>query len=397
MITTTTSLKPGREKSARNRHPWIFSGAISDIQGTPAYGDLVRVVDATGAFVAYGYHNAQSQIAIRLLEWNEAVVVDDDWWASRLAASIRHRDGSAQTRHTNALRLVYGEADRLPGLIVDRYAEHLVIQVLTAGIERIKPLIVEQLQALIQPAGIIERADEHSRRLEGLPPARGPIAGATPAGEIEIHEENLRFAVDLLRGQKTGFYLDQRDNRRLAAGYALDREVLDGFAYTGAFTVHALHGGAKSVTCVESSAPSIRALQQNLELNNMGHQPVESVCDNVFEVLRRYRDEGRAFDMVILDPPKLAPTRSHVEKALRSYKDLNLLAMKILRPDGILVTFSCSGGVTPLNFQTAVAWAAQDAGRDVQILQRLAQPGDHPVLLSFPESEYLKGLICRVV
>lgn len=397
MITATISLKPGREKSARNHHPWIFSGAIATVDGDPAYGDLVRVVDSKGAFVAYGYHNVRSQIALRLLEWEEGVAIDNDWWATRLAEAIRRRDAFTDTLHTNAVRLIHAEADRLPGLIVDRYANYLVVQVLTAGIDRIKPLIIEQLQSLVQPAGIVERADEHARRLEGLPPSRGPLAGPTPPADVEINEHDLRFVVDLLRGQKTGFYLDQRDNRQLAAGYARDGDVLDAFAYTGAFTVHALHAGAKSVTCIDSSAPSIRALRRNLELNNMGHQPVETVCDNVFDVLRQYRDSGRQFDLVILDPPKLAPTRSHVEKALRSYKDLNLLAMKILRPNGILVSFSCSGGVTPQSFQTAVAWAAQDAGRDVQILHRLTQAVDHPVLLSFPESEYLKGLICRVI
>jgi len=393
----TITVKSGREKSIRIRHPWVFSGAIDRVDGSITPGEVVRIEDQAGVFQAYGYFNPSSQIAARLLDWDENSSIDEAWWIHRLENSIHRRKDLIESGITNAVRLVHAEADGLPGLVVDRFDTVIVLQALTAGIDRVKPLITSHLGSMLKPSAIVERTDPQTSRLEGLPPSRGPISGSNPPVSITIQEFGRRFLVDVLRGQKTGFYLDQRDNRRIVAEFAHGRDVLDCFAYTGGFTVHALASCARSVTCVESSAPSVQLLRQNIDLNNEADKPVTLICDNVYEVLRRFRDESRRFDLVILDPPKLAPTRAHVDKALRSYKDLNLLAMKVLNPGGILATFSCSSGVTPGRFQNVVAWAALDAGRDVQVIRRLGQPSDHPVLLSFPESEYLKGLICRVI
>lgn len=394
---TIVTLKNGKEKPGRIHHPWVFSGAVERLSRAPSSGEIVEVQEHSGSFVAYGYYNPKSQIVARLLTWDQDDQINDEWWIRRLSESIARRADLLNNGTTNAVRLVHAEADGLPGLVVDKFNDFLVLQAQTAGIDRVKQLVTKYLQSHFSPACILERTDPHSRSLEGLPPARGPLEGPNPPMHITIEEYGRRFLVDVLRGQKTGFYLDQRENRRVVGTYAKDCDVLDCFAYTGGFTVHAMVNGAKTITSIESSAPSVQLMRQNIDLNCGSKKPITLICDNVFERLRTLRDEGRQFDMVILDPPKLAPTRAHVDKALRSYKDMNLLAMKLLRPNGILATFSCSSGVNPGRFQNVVSWAALDAGREVQVIQRLGQPSDHPVLLSFPESEYLKGLICRVV
>ena len=393
-------LRSGKDKAARHRHPWVFSGAIDRIGGEvkPAPGDIVRVTSAGGEFLAYGYYNHRSQIAVRLLEWDESMPVDTIWWRGKLKTAIAARRSLFSDPQTNAFRLVHAEADGLPGLVVDRYADYVVIQSQTAGIDAVKPLLIEELNDQLHSTGILERSEGSARELEGLADTRGVLSGTQPPALLEIVENGHRFLVDLSEGQKTGFYLDQRANRALVAAYARDRDVLDCFAYTGGFTVHALAAGARTVTDVDSSASALSLLKRNAELNAVdASDRVTTIEGNAFEVLRKFRDQGRSFDMVILDPPKLAANRSQLDKALRAYKDLNLLAMKLLRPDGILATFSCSGAVSVAAFQEAVAWAATDAARAVQVLHRLSQGPDHPILVSFPESEYLKGLLCRVV
>jgi 23S rRNA (cytosine1962-C5)-methyltransferase len=296
----------------------------------------------------------------------------------------------------SALRLVNAESDGLPGVIVDRYGEYLVCQFLSVGAEYWRREIVTLLADLMPFAGIYERSDVDVREKEGLPLATGVLAGSPPPDLIEIDEYGVRFAVDVRSGHKTGFYLDQRDNRALVAEYAEGREVLNGFAYTGAFGVWALRGGAVKVTNVESSAAALDLARRNVELNGFDAERVENVAGDVFHVLRQYRDARRQFDLIVLDPPKFADSRSQIEKASRGYKDINLLAFKLLRPGGLLFTFSCSGLVTPDLFQKIVAGAALDSGRDVQIVRRMTQAPDHPVALNFPEGEYLKGLVCRV-
>ncbi|MBI4773842.1 MAG: class I SAM-dependent rRNA methyltransferase [Deltaproteobacteria bacterium] len=390
-------LKPGREKSVRRRHPWIFSGAVSQTKGSPAPGSVVRVLDANGDFLAWGYYNGQSKIQVRLLEWSEDVRIDGTWWRRRLEDSILRRAALANRSDLDSYRLVNAEADLLPGLVVDRYGDFLVLQPLTAGIQRIKHELAECLDALLRPTGVYEKGDSWSLSLEGVDAESGVLRGEEPPDRVCICECGHRFWVDLKRGQKTGFFLDQRFNRDAVARYAQGKRVLDCFAYTGAFSVYAAAAGAVSVTRVEGSSEAFALSEENLRLNGLVSADRESCEGNAFEVLRGFRDRAHTFDMVVLDPPKFAHARSTIESAARGYKDINLLAIKLLLPEGILATFSCSGNVSADRFQRIVSEAATDAGRQVQVLDQLAHGPDHPTLLSFPESMYLKGLICRVL
>jgi 23S rRNA (cytosine1962-C5)-methyltransferase len=389
-------LKRGREKPVLNRHPWIFSGAIKNIEGECADGDIVTVVDSRGSFLAQGYLNRRSQITVRLLSWIEEETIDRSFFRHRLEQAITVRRPLQEDPATNAYRLVNAESDFLPGLVVDRYNEYLVIQFLTLGIERWKREIASLLGELLLSRGIYERSDVEVREKEGLPLATGLLAGQERPALVHIIENGHRFIVDIKRGQKTGFYLDQRENRQKLSRYCRGKTVLNCFAYTGAFAVYAAGAGAKKVVNVESSAEALKLAQRNMALNGFDGRDDEYVEGDVFQVLRQYREEGRSFDLIVLDPPKFAYSQAQVQAACRGYKDINLLAMQMLRPGGILFTFSCSGLVSPDLFQKVVFGASVDAGRDVQIIEKLTQGFDHPILLSFPESEYLKGFICRV-
>jgi 23S rRNA (cytosine1962-C5)-methyltransferase len=398
----TVVLKPGREKPVVNRHPWIFSGAVDRVEGAAENGDLVRVADHRGEFLATGYLNHRSQIIVRLLSWAPGEAVDSAFWQRCLQRAIAGRSRLAADATTNAYRLVYAEADGLPGLVVDRYGDWLVLQCLTLGMARRRDEIVTLLADLAfwsgvgqpSPAGIYARDDADVRRKEGLPLETGLLWGAEPPDRLEIVEHERRFLVDVRRGHKTGFYLDQRENRRRTAAYCAGADVLNAFAYTGGFGVYAGLAGARSVVNIDTSFEALTLAEENLALNGCPAQ--ELIAGDVFQVLRDYRDSGRAFDLVVLDPPKFATSQAQVMAASRGYKDVNLLAMQLLRPGGILVTFSCSGLVSADLFQKIVFGASVDAGRDVQILEPLVQAPDHPVLLTFPESAYLKGLLCRV-
>jgi 23S rRNA (cytosine1962-C5)-methyltransferase len=395
-LLTKVVLKRGREKPVLNRHPWIFSGAIKNIEGGCADGDIVTVVDSRGSFLAQGYLNRRSQITVRLLSWIEEETIDRGFFRHRLEQAIAVRRPLQEDPATNAYRLVNAESDFLPGLVVDRYNEYLVVQFLTLGMESWKGEIVSLLGELLPSRGIYERSDVEVREKEGLPPATGLLAGQERPALVHIIENGHRFIVDIKQGQKTGFYLDQRENRQKLARYGQDKTVLNGFAYTGAFAVYAAGVGARKVVNVESSSEALQLAQRNMALNGFGGRDDEYVEGDVFQALRQYRDEGRSFDLVVLDPPKFARSRSQVQAACRGYKDINLLAMQMLRPGGTLFTFSCSGLISPDLFQKVVFGASVDAGRDVQIVEKLTQGFDHPILLSFPESEYLKGFICRV-
>ncbi len=390
----TVILRPGREKAILNRHPWVFSGAVARIEGSVEDGDLVRVTDSRAGYLATGYLNRRSQIQVRLLTWDPSERVDAAFWHRRLERAIAGREGLSLKPATNAYRLVHAEADGLPGLVVDRYADWLVVQCLTVGMACRREEIVGLLAKLLRPAGIYGRDDAGVRAKEGLPLEAGPLWGHEPPDRLEIRENDLRFRVDLRRGHKTGFYLDQRESRARTAAYAVGARVLNAFAYSGAFGVYAARAGAKSVVNIDSSFQVLEWAEENVALNGCAEQ--EMIAGDAFQVLRGYREEGQSFDLVILDPPKFAASRGQVQGATRGYKDLNLLALQLLRPGGLLVTFSCSGLVSADLFQKIVFGASVDAGRDVQILERLAQGPDHPVLLTFPESAYLKGLVCRV-
>ena len=390
-------LKKGREKSVRNFHPWLFSGAIAKVEGNPEPGEIFRVGDHKSDFLAYGYYNAQSQIQVRILDWRETAVIDDSWWHDKIARAIAGRNKLALDNRTDSYRLIYSEADGLPGLIIDKYTDYLVLQSSTAGIDRVKDVIVKALAEQVKPSGIYERSDVESRQIEGLKTQVGLLYGKSPSAPLAILENGLRFDIDIIAGQKTGFYLDQRDNRRLVTVNAADQNILDCFCHTGAFSVYALKAGAKSVTLVDNSDDCLKQAKQNIEINDLDPKLAEFVRADVFEQLRRFRDSNRKFDMVILDPPKFAKSRTHLKKALAGYKDINILAINILKPGGLLATFSCSGIVDSATLKTVLFWAAADTGRQVQIIADLHQGEDHPRLATFPEADYLNGLLCRVI
>ena len=399
-MTATIYLQPGKDKPVRQRHPWIFSGAVARVEGQPGPGDLVDVADARGEWLARGYYNARSQIVVRLLTWQRDEAPggpgDAAFWHTRLAAAAAMRAELPLEPETTAYRLVYAESDGLPGLVVDRYGDWLVVQFLTLGVEVRRELLLGLLVELFAPRGIVERSDATVRRQEGLELRSGLVRGDAPPPDLEIREHGLRFRVDLLGGQKTGFYVDQRENRRIVGARARDRRVLNAFSLTRACGGYALAGGAAHVTNVDTSYDALVGAEAALRLNGFDpDRQAESICGDVFQVLRTFRDEGRQFDLVILDPPKFARSKAELEGATRGYKDINLLGLKLLAPGGLLATFSCSGLVTPDLFQKIVFGASIDAGRSAQIIAKLSQGPDHPILLSFPEGEYLKGLMVR--
>ena len=392
----TIHLKPGRGKSIKNRHPWIYSGAIGKPPDGVQPGETVLVADADGQKLAAGAWSPASQIVVRVWTFNPAEIIDAAFFRRKLERAIARREQSPILRGRNARRLVNGESDELPGVIVDEYGGWLVCQFLSTGAEHWRDAIVDLLVELRAPRGCYERSEADVRDKENLPRRAGLLRGEEPPELIEITLGELRFLVDVCHGHKTGFYLDQAENLDVIRSNARDREVLNGFAYTGAFAIAALAGGARKVVNIESSAEAWGIAARNLALNGCDPAQVEAIEGDVFTELRRFRDMGRGFDLALLDPPKFVANAGQIQRGGRAYKDANLLAIKLLRPGGLLVTFSCSGHVTPDLFQKIVADAALDAGRSVQIVQWLSQASDHPVATNFPEGRYLKGLVCRV-
>ncbi|MBT3339143.1 MAG: methyltransferase domain-containing protein [Anaerolineae bacterium] len=391
------TLHLGREKSLYRRHPWIFSGAIGRVDGDPKSGETVDILDAKGNFIAKAAYSPESNIRARVWTFESAEDVDENFLRRRLDAAIKRRTSSTLSEGeglgARAIRLIHAESDGLPGLIVDRYDDVLIMQVLTTGAEYWKETLADLLVELTGVPNIYERSDVDVRKLEGLEPRTGILRG-NPPEKIILEEYGLKFNVDIAHGHKTGFYLDQSESRHIVGQLAKDRDVLNCFCYTGGFSIHAAAGGAKSVTSIDSSGDALALGRENAALNDQPAEIHEWIEGDVFRELRTFRDSRREFDLIILDPPKFAPTISQVKKATRGYKDINLLAFKLLRPGGILVTFSCSGGVDASLFQKIVAGAALDANVDAQIVQKLGQGADHPIALHFPESAYLKGLIC---
>jgi 23S rRNA (cytosine1962-C5)-methyltransferase len=396
-------LKAGKEKSLKRFHPWIFSGAVARLEGQPALGEAVRVVASDGSFLAQAAFSPHSQIRARVWSWDEAAVIDAAFVGRAVQVAAQRRGSATVTR------LIHGEADGLPGVVADRYEEAVVVQLLSAGAELWREAIADALAAQPGVTNVYERSDADVRTLEGLPPRTGALRGAVPpgppVGHVAIHEpaSDTRYLVDVVGGHKTGFYLDQAANRALAGQAARGADVLNCFCYTGGFSIAALKGGARSVLSIDSSGPALELARANMALNGLEAGPVGGIQGqqaewleaDVFKALRELKAQGRTFDMVILDPPKFAPTPATVERAARAYKDINLLGLKLLRPGGKLFTFSCSGGVSADLFQKIVAGAAVDAGVAARIVARMAASLDHPVLLSFPEGEYLKGLVLQ--
>jgi 23S rRNA (cytosine1962-C5)-methyltransferase len=398
-------LRGGKERPLRARHPWIFSGAVERVDDV-ADGDTVDICASDGAFLARGYYNSRSQIAARVWTFIDEPV-DRDLLARRISRAARWRSElglrfDEAAAPTTAFRLINAEADLLPGLVVDAYGSFLCLQALTAGVVRRLPEIVDCLAETLHPAGIYERSDADVRAKEGLEAQTGALFGAEPPALVEIREHGLRFVVDLRAGHKTGFYLDQRENRRRAAELLAsisapdDAAVLNSFAYSGAFGVYLARAWERAtVTNLDASAPVLDLARETFARNELAAR-YEQIAGDAFDVLRRFRDSRRTFDVIVLDPPKFAHSRGQVEAACRGYKDLNLLALKLLRSGGVLFTFSCSGLLSTPLFRKVVADAALDAGQEARVIADLGHGADHPLLLSFPEGEYLKGLAIRV-
>jgi len=388
-------LKPGKEKSVISRHPWIFSGAIKDVSGIKSAGDIVEVRSNDLIFLGWAFFSPNSSIRGRILSWNEDEIIGEDFFRGKLSKALELRKALVKPGETDAYRLFHAESDGIPGLILDRYADYVVMQSLISGIERWKACLAEMIAELTGVRNVYERSDADVRQLEGLSRAEGVLEGAEPPDTVLIHENGLKFLVDIRCGQKTGFYIDQRHNRQVVREQVQKRVVLNCFCYTGAFTVYALAGGADHVLSIDSSSQSLALASLNVKENDYSHEKVEWIEGNVFVELRKLRDRGAQFDAIILDPPKFAPTAAQAQKAARGYKDINLLAFKLLKPGGLLFTFSCSGGISAELFRKIVSGAARDADVEAVIVNSLSQGADHPVSLNFPEGAYLKGLVCR--
>lgn len=390
-------IKNDSARTLRYKHPWLFSGAIRKLEGSPESGETLEVRSEDGDILGYGSYSPKSKIAIRMWSFSQKEKLDEELIRKRITDAVSCRLKSNLLSDSNCFRLISAESDGIPGLIVDKFADYLVCQFLFTGAEYWKGTIVTILNEFIPNKGIYERSDVDIREKEGLPLIKGVLSGSEPPEILEVNEGDIKYLIDIKNGHKTGFYLDQKVNRLKVAQYAKNAEVLDCFTYTGGFSIAALKGGAKKVTSVDSSAPALEALKKNVQLNSLDLSKIELVEAKVAEQLRKYRDSAKQFDMIILDPPKFIYDRTQLEQATRAYKDINLLAIKLLRKDGILATFSCSQPMTEELFQKMVSYAAVDAGRNVQILEKLGQSPDHPIALNFPESAYLKGLICRVL
>jgi 23S rRNA (cytosine1962-C5)-methyltransferase len=388
-------LKPGREKSVIRRHPWIFSGAIDKVIGEPSVGETVQVKDSKQNPLAVAAFSPHSSIRARIWDWNPDAKINTDFFKNKLDDAIKIRK-YALDKNLNSTRLFYAESDGIPGLIVDRYSDWLVLQFLTTGVEFWREILIQLVREICHIQNVYERSDVEIRELEGLPLRTGSLCGEEPPDEIEIIENGFKFLVDIKHGQKTGFYLDQHENRARIQDYAKDRSVLDCFCHTGGFSIYAAAAGARNISCIDSSRNALEMAKRNFLLNNHPIDLIDWVEGDVFEELRKMRDHNKKFDLIVLDPPKFAPTSSQVHKAARGYKDINLLALKLLNPHGILFTFSCSGGITMDLFQKIIADAALDAGVYLRIIEKLHQSADHTIAINFPESEYLKGLICQI-
>jgi 23S rRNA (cytosine1962-C5)-methyltransferase len=398
----TVTLKPSKEKSLLRRHPWVYANAIDRVEGKPASGATVVVRAHDGRFLARAAYSPHSQIRLRVWSFDESEPVDHAFFKRRVQRAFAHRQ--AFVRDTGAVRLVFGEADGLPGLIVDHYVEdgaagrgQLVCQFMAAGVEAWKEAIVAALVGATGCPNVYERSDVSIREKEGLEQTTGVLAGEAPPETLIVRENGVRYHVDVRNGHKTGFYVDQRENRALVQAHAARRDVLNCFCYTGGFSLAALGGGAERVVSIDSSGEALALARANVEANGFDAARAQWLDADAFRTLRSLVDEGDRFDLVVLDPPKFAPAREHVDRAARAYKDINLSGFRLLRPGGLLFTYSCSGAIDADLFQKIVAGAAADARVDARILKRLGAGVDHPLLAAFPEGEYLKGLLLQIV
>ena len=389
------TVKKGKERPIRGGHPWVFSGAIAKEDKSLAAGTEVELIDHKGDFLALGYYNSHSQIRVRVCSYKGSETLDKKFLTKRIKESIARR-AHIDRNHTNAIRLVAHESDFLPGLVVDQYGDTISFQIVTAGMDVRRADIIEILKEQLEPKILIERSDEKVRLKEGLELRKEVLFGEVPAEGVWVKENNMQFLVDPFEGHKTGFYVDQRDNRDIVASYAKGKRVLNCFSYTGGFSVSCALQGASEVISVDESLPALNIAEKNFEKNGI-ETPSEFIKADVFKLLREFKEKGEKFDLIILDPPKFASSASNVNKACRGYQDLNRIAWQLLEDNGILATFSCSGLISRELFLKVVYSSTVDAYVEGQIIKHLSQSEDHPTRLSFPESLYLKGLLCRKV
>ncbi|KJZ02878.1 class I SAM-dependent methyltransferase [Pseudoalteromonas piscicida] len=395
-MTCALYLQPGREKSLNRKHPWVFSKAIKKVKGKPALGDTVKIYSNEGKYLATAAYSPDSQIRARIWTFDESQHIDQVFFEQKLARALAAREYVIAEGGLTGFRLCAAESDGLPGVTIDKFDNYLVCQLLSAGAERHKGEIVMALQSLFPDCHVYERSDVDVRKKEGLDKITGPLAGDAPTAPVLISENGLKIEVDIIGGHKTGFYLDQRDSRAALERFVKDQEVLNCFCYTGTFGLYALRGGCSKVINVDVSQPALDTAKRNVEHNELDLSKAEFVKQDVFKLLRQYRDEGRQFDTIVMDPPKFAESKAQLNGACRGYKDINMIAMQILKPGGTLLTFSCSGLMEQNLFQKVVADAALDAGKELLIMERLNQAADHPIAGNYPEGFYLKGLICKV-
>ncbi|WP_075181154.1 23S rRNA (cytosine(1962)-C(5))-methyltransferase RlmI [Pantoea sp. 1.19] len=390
-------LAKGREKSLIRRHPWVFSGAVARLDGKAQRGETVDIVDSHGQWLARGAWSPDSQIRARVWSWQQDESIDIEFFVRRLRAAQPLREWLAVRDNLDSYRLIAGESDGLPGVTIDRFGQILVLQLLSAGAEYQRAALIAALQQLYPTCAIYDRSDVSVRKKEGLPLTQGVVLGEAPPPLQPITEHGMRLLVDIQTGHKTGYYLDQRDSRLATRRYAAGQRVLNCFSYTGGFAVSALMGNCAHVTSVDTSQAALDVARQNIALNGLDLTKASFVRDDVFKLLRRYRDEGETFDLIVMDPPKFVENKNQLAGACRGYKDINMLAMQLLNPGGTLLTFSCSGLMSTELFQKIIADAALDAQRDVQFIEQFRQAADHPVIASYPEGLYLKGFACRVL
>lgn len=395
-MTCALYLQPGREKSLNRKHPWVFSKAIKKVKGKPALGDIVKIYSSDGKYLATAAYSPDSQIRARVWTFDESQNIDQTFFEQKLSRALDARKYVIDEGELTGFRLCAAESDGLPGVTIDKFDNYLVCQLLSAGAERHKGEIVMALKSLFPECNVYERSDVDVRKKEGLDKITGSLLGDTPKNPVIINENGLKIEVDIISGHKTGFYLDQRDSRAALERFVKDKEVLNCFCYTGTFGLYALRGGCAKVINVDVSQPALDTAKRNVEHNALDISRAEFVKQDVFKLLRQYRDEGRQFDTIVMDPPKFAESKAQLTGACRGYKDINMIAMQILKPGGTLLTFSCSGLMEQNLFQKVVADAALDAGRELLIMERLNQAADHPIAGNYPEGFYLKGLICKV-
>ncbi|MDV5389106.1 class I SAM-dependent rRNA methyltransferase [Shewanella xiamenensis] len=389
-------LKPGREKSLERRHPWVFSNGIHNVKGKPEAGDTVDVVAHDGHWLGRGAWSPESQIQVRIWTFDREEEIDREFFKRRILRAQAGRDDLIREQGLTGYRLIAAESDGLPGITIDKYANVLVCQLLSMGADVWRDTIVDVLAELYPDCAIYERSDVDSRKKEGLASTMGLLHGTLPEMPVIIEENGIKIAVDVTKGHKTGFYLDQRDNRAIAARFVKGKSVLNCFCYTGTFGLYAAKAGAASIENVDVSSLALDTARLNMRVNGLNDDNVHYNEADVFKLLRQYRDEGKTFDVIVLDPPKFADNKSQLNGACRGYKDINMIALQLLNPGGVLLTFSCSGLMPADLFQKIVADAALDAKREIQFIERLSQASDHPIGSAFPEGFYLKGLVARV-